>query len=307
MMKILNKLKFITLFFASAALIGATNVLTGDFGINFWKSKSFWIDNVLSYSAILFTVLGVLTMVVDKFKEKDEDYLASENEISKFARETYRPAVFTKHMIHINRERKKNQYIHNLIKKATKLEHKYRKDDKSIKLYEEGTEEEKRKNKYCRKKMMLEYRMSNDYVEKNIDKLSVKYDKITPNVILSGFYSRQENEQVNPFVVKNKTLKVIRDKLPGLLMSFAFVAFITSITYGPVVLSTTALIRTLVKLMTLGWNGLKSVPYSKDYCQQVVMSDQRFRVGVVKEHKAWVARQVEKQEEKQKEEAKVRA
>lgn len=79
-----------------------------------------------------------------------------------------------------NREQKKKAYKSYINRKIYWLNK--RSTNRSKLLYTNGNDMQKSKNRYCRKRYELETLKSDEYIDKNIDSIIVKYNKIDPIV-----------------------------------------------------------------------------------------------------------------------------
>ena len=291
-MKIFNKIQYIALFVLSLLLIGFTSVISGDLKWESFRDPLFYVQNLLAYAATACVIVGTLLFVIDKFKRSNQEFIDGEIMLQKFASETYVPSVFSRYCDHANRKRKINQFIYNTKKKLFALEKRAKEAD----LYAWNNEREKAikaGNIYCMTRKRLESQLEMKWIEANIDKLNVKYDKITANIILGGEFSKSDNFSVNDYVTKYKAGKVVRDKAPLLLLSFGITCFASSIGVG-FSWDAGALIVFLVKLIVLVFNTFMSIRYANKYTQTVTLRDVRFRKGIVKEYNLWVTKEAEK-------------
>ena len=225
-MRIIDKLQYIALFILSLIIIGAASVVTGEIGLNLFKELSFYINQLLTYAAIMCVTFAVLYAYLDKFKETDEEYLANMKYIKDFALSKNNvPSILSRFLEKTNRNRKIKQFEHNIKKQLFKLDNdrKYKWfgpakyfTEQDLYVWNHGTEEEKRANPYCLKRMTLEEQLNKDYIEKVIDLKLVKYDKITSQIILGGFYKNSDNNSPNEFITKHPEAKVAKYKIPQL-------------------------------------------------------------------------------------------
>ena len=122
-MRFIDKLQYITLFFLSFIIIGAASVITGDIGLNLFKEPSFYLNQLLTYAAIMCVTFAVLYAYLDKFKETDEEYLANMTYIKDFALSKNNvPSILSRFLEKTNRHRKIKQFEHNIKKALFKLD-----------------------------------------------------------------------------------------------------------------------------------------------------------------------------------------
>ena len=141
--------------------------------------------------------------------------------------------------------------------------------------------------------MLIEEQLDDTIIEKNIDSTYVKYDRITEEVILGGYYDKATKKGPNEFVEQHLTAKIISNKLPTLLMSFGFTFLLSMIIVESLVLKSEALVSLLVKIISLVWNAFIAIRYGKQLCYSVILKDIRFRKGLITEYKKWLLQEAE--------------
>jgi hypothetical protein len=303
-MRFIDKLQYITLFLLSFIIIGAASVITGDIGLNLFKEPSFYLNQLLTYAAIMCVTFAVLYAYLDKFKETDEEYLANMTYIKDFALSKNNvPSILSRYLEKTNRYRKIKQFEHNIKKALFKLdnEKKYKLfgpnkyfTEEDLYLWNHGTLEEKKANAYCMKRMLLEEQLNKDYIEKVIDLKLVKYDKITSQIILGGFYKEDDNNSPNEFITKHPEAKVAKYKIPQLLYSFSIMFILSSLVFGELTINTNTVVNFCIKVAVLVWNSYTSLRFAKTYSQSVTLKDTRFRRGVIIEYLKWLQQEASK-------------
>ena len=117
-MKLANKLQYIFLYIVSLIIIGASTILTGEVGVDVLKDPSYYINQGLTWAAILCVTFATLFAYVDKFKETNKEYLENEKYISDFASSKQNvPSIVSRFLEPLNRKRKIKQFEYNLHKK----------------------------------------------------------------------------------------------------------------------------------------------------------------------------------------------
>ncbi len=291
-MKIFEKIQYYLLFTIGCVMVGLTSFITGDVSLSNLQSASYYISTLLTCLAFFLIVASTVLKKVDTFTSTDEEYLTLENSIKHFALNTYRPTAFATFLAKINLDRKKRQFHHDITKSLQLLDDTATDREKTIMVI--GTPEEKRTCDYCLKRDAYLKQLDPAWIQDNIETLSVKYDKITYDIILGGFYSKSK-DGVNPFITKSKTRKMIRDRAPSMLASFAVISLISAMVFD-MAYSPNAVLQLVVKVLGLLWNIYTGMRYSREWIQTVTLKDMRFRGGIVAEYNAWILKEYGKQE-----------
>ena len=298
-MKWFNKIQYIILYGLGFAIIGVTSFISGGIEIGTFKDPIYYIENFLSYIAIICVIIATVLMVEDNFQKKNPDYLDCDNYISNFAKgKTFIPSIFSRFCESLNSKRKRKQFEHNVKKQLFRLE-KHAKDKDFI-VWNHGTLEEKNNNYYCKRRMILEEKLSKEWMDKNLPFLLVHYDKITSSLVLGGVFSDKDNASPNDFITKDKSTKLIKDKIATLLLSFGVSSFASALILD-ISFTTTGMLNVMVKCMVLIWHTFTTIRYANDWTQQVTLKDIRFRKGIVMEYEKWLTQEAAKTLEQDKE------
>jgi hypothetical protein len=297
MIKFYKRTQYFILYAISLVLIGITSLIDKNSGINFENLKNFtwYVDQIVTSFAIITTVMATVYMIVDNYKQNDKEYLSLENDIKNFANADYVPTHFSKYLDQVNFKRKKAQYEFNIKKKLYLLEKNA--SDKDLLLWATGNEKQKQRNYYCRKRLKFESRLKEEWLNQNIKFTYVHFDKITSSLVLGGHFSKEDNNSPNDFITKHTESKVLRDKLPSLILGIA----ITSITSSIVVtllFNDGALLSVATKFFVLLFQVYNSIKYANDWNERITLKDIRFRKAISQEYRVWLKQQVIKPEEK---------
>lgn len=267
------------------------------------KGLEYLIENLLSVTSLIMITFGVLYWYIDDFKLKDARFKQAMSTLEVFMRQEYRPAVWTKFRIKKNKERKKLQFeevlrveFHNLEKTATE-------DD--FLLWEKGVCERdtdtKETNTYCKKRQVLELKSTDAWLDKNLNSINVDYDEIDIDVIVSGEYFPKKKKgirQVNDFVTKNKNFKIIRSRVPMILLGTGMIMFITSI-WIDLEFSANVVANIAFKIMAIAWNVFVTIRFSDQWNLQVTLKDAMFQAGIVQEYRTYVKKEIDILKEEQ--------
>jgi hypothetical protein len=287
MIKFYKRTQYVILYVISLVLIGVTSLIDKESGINFRNLQSFtwYVDQIITSFAIITTVMATVYMIVDNFKLSDKEYAKIEQDIKDFADKEYVPTLFARFLEYINPKRKRLQHEHNTKKLLYLLDKKVK--DEDLYIWNNGTPDQKRKNEYCRKRIKYEERLTEEWIVKNLPSVYVPYDKITSALVLGGYYSSEDNSSPNEFITKYTETKIVRDKLPLLVLGISITSIASSIIVT-VLFDDSALLSVITKVFVLLFQIYNSIKYANDWTIRITLKDARFRKSVAQEFKIWL-------------------
>ena len=311
-LQLAEKAQFIGLILISLVLITGVDLIVGEMGWENITDPYFYIRNFITGVAMLLITFATTFFALDHLKESNQTYCTAKDEINAFAisRDNI-PSVLSKFLEHLNRKRKINQYEHNVLMKIYNLENKqkwyayipivkwfvknpYYYTEEEMHIWNFGTEEEKAKSKYCRKRKMYEEQLSPELIEKTIDTKHVNYDKITTAILLSDYYNKNDRTRANDFVTKNETEKIAQNKIPALLFSFGVTFLMTSLVLDSFSINWLSLITLGTKAVTIAWNIFTSIRYAKKHFNNITLHDIVFRRSIIQEYYKWLSQEAAK-------------
>lgn len=311
-LRAVEKLQFIALILLSLVLIAGVDLITAQIGWSSITDPYFYISNIITDVALLLITFATVYLVLDYLKENDPIYIATKKDIDDFAvsRDNI-PSILSRFLEQLNRKRKINQYEYNILVKLYKLENQKKWyayipivgwfvknpnywTEEEMHLWNYGTEEEKAKSRYCRKRKMYEEQLDPKLIQQIIDIKYVKYDKITTAILLNDYYSKGDNAQVNDFVTKDETGQIARYRIPLLVLSFGFTFLITSLVLDSIRMNWIALITISSKLLSILWNVFTSYRYAKKHFKNITLHDVLFRNSIIKEYYKWLKQEADK-------------
>ena len=297
MMKFYRRSQYFILYAISLVLIGITSLIDKDSGINFGNLQSFtwYVDQIVTSFAIITTVTATVYMIVDNFKNTDKEYLQLENNIKEFADKEYVPTLFARFLEFINPKRKRLQHEHNVKTALYLLDKKVK--DKDLAVWNSNNKDLKIKNAYCRKRMKLEERLTDVWIQANLQSINVPFDRITSSLVLGGYYSKEDNTNPNEFITKYTETKILKDKFPTLILGIAITSIASSVIVT-ILFDDAALLSVVTKLFVLLFQIYNSIKYANDWTLKITLKDSRFRKSITQEFKVWLKQQALKVEEK---------
>jgi hypothetical protein len=302
-MKVITKLQYIFLYALSLIIIGASTILTGELGFQLLTDPAYYINQGLTWAAILCVTFATLFAYIDKSKETNTEFLENEKYISDFASSKQNvPSIVSRFLEPFNRKRKIKQFTYNLHKQLYKLDNRQKFiicgprvfNEQDFYIWNHGTLEEKQNNAYCKERLRIEEQLKEEYIEANIDRLVFDYDKVTTNILFGGIYQHSDNESPNDFITKNQGGKIAKYKIPQLLFSFGITLILSSLIFDDFAFNASNLINLAIKLAVLLWNCFTTLRYAETFFYTVTLKDSRFRKGVILEYEKWLQQEAQK-------------
>ena len=200
----LNYLIIALLLLSGAVVAGLTDYITSDFDVTIFYRYSFWVNIITTNIGVLCIIIAILMIKIDEFKLNDIEYNDLNKKIVTFYLNKYQSTIFKKFCLETNTKNKIEAYKYSINKKYNKL----KPTPNDLYIYHNGTEEEKLKNKYCKKVKYYETLLDPDYINNTINKRIVKYNTITDSLVFSGIPT---DEKTKDYVTKHKIGKVVLD------------------------------------------------------------------------------------------------
>lgn len=305
-MKIIERLQIVLLFLISFFIVGGASLFTANMGWELLKDGYFYLNQLITDVAIICVTFGSVYLYLDWFKENNKEYKDCIQYINNFASgETNIPSILLRFLESFNRKRKIAQYKYQIGLKLSKLDYvvlnfwffkikKLRYSEEEMHIWNKGTEEEKAKSKYCRKRKMYEEQLDDKLINEIIDTIPVKYDRVTIGTLLSEYYTDTEEISPNEFIEKHENAQIVKYRIPKLFFSFGFTFLLSSVIFETIVFNSAGLMALTVKIFTLLFNMWSSTMYAKKHANRITLHDVRFRKGVLMEYEKWINQEAAK-------------
>lgn len=305
-MKIIERLQIVLLFLISFFIVGGASLFTANMGWELLKEGYFYLNQLITDVAIICVTFGSVYLYLDWFKENNKEYKDCIQYINNFASgETNIPSILLRFLESFNRKRKIAQYKYQIGLKLSKLDYvvlnfwffkikKLRYSEEEMHIWNKGTEEEKAKSKYCRKRKMYEEQLDDKLINEIIDTIPVKYDRVTIGTLLSEYYADTEEISPNEFIEKHENAQIVKYRIPKLFFSFGFTFLLSSVIFETIVFNSAGLMALTVKIFTLLFNMWSSTMYAKKHANRITLHDVRFRKGVLMEYEKWINQEAAK-------------
>ena len=179
--KIVKQLINIVLLFIILMVFGCLDFATLTFHFEYLSSPNYWgTVGTKVIAGVCALNLGINFLFDSEVKK---DGVLQEAIIKNQKLMTYKQLDFEYYVIKVyNPSEKKKAYISYINKQINRLNRFSRAKDRLLYSSELFTEEQKMKNRYCRKRKELEQLKTDEYIEKNLDNIRVKYYEVDPSI-----------------------------------------------------------------------------------------------------------------------------
>lgn len=291
-----QNLPFIFLILLTFVLIGLTELIKPGFDWRVFISANYWFNTVLvSASGFLIAISSAVSRA-NSLRIKDEDNkFAEANKVLAKVTPNIQDSTLDTFISEVNRQRKIDAYklkleneFHKLEKKLTieeeieyiefttknnlledEIKSKYESEKEYYQEYYAHTLKNlKGHSKRVQKKVICLLKMNQLYIEANIDKLKVKYTRITHKLISVGTKGSVDDG------MPNKGSKVLIDGLlPRILLSLGLTTTLLTFTFDIQMLSWLAVIPIIIKLISLMSNFIYGFTFAPTYVEQVYLDE----------------------------------
>jgi hypothetical protein len=285
-----QELPYILMYISAFMMIGLFDFVNGRFDPSQIVTVDYWRGVVMLMMASVLFLLSASNRKIDQLMKEDEDVQYKTTTLESVAK-SQDLFDFDEYLVVKNTERKKITYINSIKKQIDRLDNGIRwlpfvngASTKDKMVYFEGTEEQKRVNKYCIQRAELDYLMSDDYIDKNIRAMDVKYPEVQRSFVTVG------HETINslPWITESKTAKMFKDLSPRFLMTIGAGAFVASFVPGFAEGITISMIfGVFVKGLVLIANYIGGLEYAPQFIDTKVKVDLQYRYEIVLDYHNW--------------------
>jgi hypothetical protein len=273
-------------------MVIASAVLNARFGV-IEKGMAFIFESVLNVVGVTMITFGIIFERIRRFVYEDERYKTFSDIVFNRSKQ-YRPTIWAQFVIPFNEERKIKAYRKRIIKQEHALDAKVSEEKilAWLKYTPKQQLEDTFDDPYFIKKQ--QFLIKNEkWIKEHINSLYVKYDEVNYGVIFGGYLDRTTSIDDNDFITKGKTLKIIRENMPRILLSSGVFVLLSSLVLQ-FELSATFYYLALVKIVVSFWSTYLAWIYTDNYNQEVTLKDIAFRAGVAEEYNTFICKQIEK-------------
>ena len=294
---------YIILFVGLIALSGVLNFIIAEFSLAVILTASYWVKTITS------ALIGLGSFVLSSFMRrdaklyKDEVFNASIDELN----DTINNQVgddFSEYIAHMNRLEKIKAHRTKQENKLTKWNNRVRaKTLIAIKLIEDGKWEAlteaikphrlfkrlftyrryRKATKWSRKRAKIKLKLTNEWIEDNIDYTKVKYSDITRSEILTG-----ERSNINGRIIDNSALRhIAKDRLPVIMTTTLLMAVYHSLNFVEAINPIGLILGALIQLVMIGTNAVLGFNYGETLFRKVDQNNLFIRKEYVMGYLKW--------------------
>ena len=275
--KIGRALPYAILYIAAVAIVGLFNILTIEYQDEILKSAEFWNRVISQNLANLLVLISTVSMYISKFAESDKEYTGLKETVDTSVRSDL-DSGFGTWVFNRNKAEKINAYKVKIQNKINKEELKAQ--PKDIEVWYFGSEDDKKKNRYCRRRLNLEASLNNERLDKMILALRVDYDEIDRSFVETGEVIKGEKKLTRQDTLGRK----IKDNYAQFLFAVGGAAFFNAFVYSADLLDAAFWFKLATSLFLIVSMFLNGREYARNYVKQVMVVDLNTRYNIIKDY-----------------------
>ena len=268
---------YVLLYLFSFAVVGLFNFVSAEFRLDIITSPEFWNKTISQNLANLIVFSTTISLFNNKNMEENKKYLEMNTMVTKAVRQEIQ-SDFGQWVFDKNKIEKKRAYIEKINGLIAKEEIKAKAQD--LNVWYNGTDKDKKKNKYCKRRMKLLRLIDDKRLEKYIISMKVDYDEINRSFIESG--EAKETKKQNQKLAG--VGKIVKDTTPRFLLGFGFVLFINSFIYTANVGDVAFWFQVFFSLVILLYMFIMGRGYAEDYMKKVLLVDLQTRFNIIRDY-----------------------
>ena len=268
---------YVLLYVLSFAVVGLFNFVSAQFRTDIITSSEFWNKTISQNLANLIVFSTTISLFNRKNIEENKAYLELDTMVTKAVRQDIQ-SDFGQWVFDKNKVEKKRAYTEKIKGIIAKEEIKAKPAD--LNVWYNGTPAEKKKNKYCKRRIKLLRLIDEKRLEKFIISMKLDYDEINRSFIESG--EAKETKKQNQKLAGPG--RIIKDSTPRFLLGFAFVIFINSFIYTANVGDVAFWFQVFFSLVILLYMFIMGRSYAEDYMKKVLLVDLQTRFNIIRDY-----------------------
>lgn len=286
---VMKKLSYGVILLACLVLIGLADFFIADFNPEIFTTANFWFTilacALANYIMVTYTAIGR----IDNALIKDKNVVEKKEELTKTV-ETNVETDFDDYLSVANRERKIRAWKKKISNKIAKLDEHSKDRDRETYWY--GNEEEKNTNKYCIRRKSLAEKLEDEYINKNIAYLRVRYVKLRRYEVTHGCKQKYDDYKLTT----KRNRKVMLDSLPRTMRSISLILVVSSFAFDYREFSVLTLIQFFIRLSTLCISIYTGLSYAENFISDTLIPDMQYRLNVIINYLTWKVKNKQKKE-----------
>jgi hypothetical protein len=275
--KIGRALPYVILYIAAVAIVGLFNILTIEYQDNILSSAEFWNRVISQNLANLLVLIATVSMYIVKYSETDKSYTGLKGTVDNAVRGDL-DSEFGAWVFNRNKVEKTAAYRTKIQNKISKEELKAK--PKDLEVWYFGSDEDKKKNRYCRRRVSLEESIKVERLDKLILALKVDFDEIDRSFVETGEIIKGEKKLTRQDTLGRK----VKDNYAQFLFAVGGAAFFNAFIYTADLLDTAFWFKLATSLFLIVAMFLNGREYARNYVKQVMVVDLNTRYNIIKDY-----------------------
>lgn len=282
---------YVLLIVVSILLTGISELATAHFDFSYLLTADYWANMILTNLSAFLMALATTLMVKDYIENKKDEGLGKEcyelEQAVRLGSANIENDVDLM-IVEENIRRKKQAWIHKIKSKIIRTEEKFSDKDSIMfvsytKLEDKKAFDYKRATKRVKQKIKLENQITEEYIEKKLAYLNVKYDKLTRRMIENGQAGGKENNTK----LANNGVILIKGILPKFLYSSSITILVLSFKYEMSEITILTLLPLFAKMITLILNANFGKNFAPTYFNDTTIFNLKLRKEWITKYFDW--------------------
>lgn len=225
------------------------------------KRWEWWIPNIITAISVVVLLITHLNYSITTKTENNKDIKDVDAIFANRVRDSrFVSADLEKYIVAQNRKNKRRVYVSRITDKIVKLNQSPLTSAKDLRVWQKGTQEEKDRNRYCKRREKLETFIADDFLNKNLDFMKVDYQEWTYSALMAGVQSMKEKGRwvtKDEFISKN----ALKKSLSKIVITVCMTSILITVDFK----DTSALVKMFTQIFSMMFSLLTADQLADDF------------------------------------------
>lgn len=225
------------------------------------KRWEWWIPNIITAISVVVLLITHLNYSITTKTENNKDIKDVDAIFANRVRDSrFVSADLEKYIVAQNRKNKRRVYVSRITDKIVKLNQSPLTSAKDLRVWQKGTQDEKDRNRYCKRREKLETFIADDFLNKNLDFMKVDYQEWTYSALMAGVQSMKEKGRwvtKDEFISKN----ALKKSLSKIVITVCMTSILITVDFK----DTSALVKMFTQIFSMMFSLLTADQLADDF------------------------------------------